>query len=235
MVAVNALVQTALADPWAALDAVLDGPLHPGGAEATRALLDRAGAAPGERLLDVGCGGGEAVALARDRGLAAVGVDRRAGSPNTVRGDLQRLPVAGDSVDVALAECVLCLAPDLDRALAEVDRVLADGGRLALADVVVDGAAPDLPGPLSEALCLTGPRSPDRVRSALDDAGFAIEELRDHRDDLLAMRDRVADRVDYERLLAALDESALLESVRDLEDAVTDGRVRYVSVVATRQ
>ncbi|PSP93754.1 hypothetical protein BRC91_09190 [Halobacteriales archaeon QS_4_62_28] len=68
------------------------------------------------------------------------------------------LPVSDGAVDVVLAECVLCLADDLDAALAETDRVLAPDGRLALSDVVVEGDVPDLPDPIARALCLTGSR-----------------------------------------------------------------------------
>lgn len=224
----------ALADPWGALDAVRDGPLHPGGTEATEDLLDRAGVDRETRLLDVGCGAGESVALAERRGARAVGLDRdpREGG---VRGDLTALPVRDASVDVVLAECVLCLAGDRSRALGEARRVLTSGGRLALSDVVVEGDLPDLPDAVAEALCLTDPRSRAATVADLERAGFAVEDARDHRDDLLAMRDRVAARVDYEGLLTALGAHGerLLAAVEDLEAAVESGHLGYVSLVAT--
>ena len=70
----------ALENPWTTLDALLDGPLHPGGAEATATLLDRAGVSDGTRLLDVGCGAGDALTRARNRGATAVGLDRNPGA-----------------------------------------------------------------------------------------------------------------------------------------------------------
>ena len=72
---------------------------------------------------------------------------------------------------------------------------------------------------------------------AVEDAGFAVADVRDHRDDLLAMRDLVADRVDYERLLPLLGDrsDALLDGIRDLEAAAEDGRLGYVSLVARRR
>jgi SAM-dependent methyltransferase len=144
------------------------------------------------------------------------------------------VPVGDARVDVALAECVLCLSPDLDRSLAECRRVLDSGGRLAVSDVVTAGDPPDLPATLAEPLCLTGDRDRERLLARVEAAGFDVREVRGHRADLLAMRDRARERVDYERLLPALGERGrrLLDGIHDLEAAIEDGRVGYVSVVA---
>jgi len=231
-------LDAALADPWGALDRLLDGPLHPGGEAATEALLDRAAVGEGTRLLDVGCGGGHALVLARERGARAVGVDRDPGGEGVLRGEMTRLPIDSGSVDAVLAECVLCLS-DLDRGLAEARRVLAPGGRLALSDVTVEGDPPDVPAPMAEALCLGGRGGRDHLVERVEAAGFAATDVREHREDLLAMRDRLAGSLDYEGLLAALGERgrewlAAVERVEAaVEDAVEDGRVGYVSLVAT--
>jgi arsenite methyltransferase len=232
----SGLLDRALADPWTLLDGLLDGPLHPGGHEATATLLDRADVTAGTRLLDVGCGAGDALQLARERGARAVGVDRNPGTPASVRADMTALPVETDSVDVVLAECVLCLAPSLAAALAEADRVLARGGRLAISDVVVETEPPDVPDPIAEALCLTGRRDETGLVAAIEDAGFEVGTVWDHRADLLAMRDELAGAVDYEGLLSALGERGqlLLEGIETLETAIEDGEVRYVSLVAER-
>ncbi len=229
-------VAAALADPWGTLRTLLDGPLHPGGRAATVELLDRAGVDGATRLLDVGCGAGDALALARERDATAVGVDRDPGGEGSVRGDLAALPVATGAVDVALAECTLCLAPDLDRALAEVDRALGSGGRLAMSDVVRDGPLPDVPDVLAEPLCLTGARERDRLFERVEAAGFEVVDRRDHRADLLATRDRLRERVDYAGLLRTLGERGerLLDGIDRLEAAVEEGRIGYVSLVARR-
>jgi SAM-dependent methyltransferase len=247
-VAVEHPLDALLADPWSTLRLVLGEPLHPGGLAATGELLDRAGVGDGTRLLDVGCGAGEAVAIASERGASAIGVDVAPGTDATgvVRGDAGHLPVRDGSVDVVLAECAICLSDDLDASLREARRVLVstgtsgaggDGtnGRLALSDVVVEGAPPALPGPIARALCLTGPRSRSRLVERVEDAGFAVGDVREHREDLLAMRDRAASRVDYVGLLGSFGDRGrrLLEGVRELERAVEDGRVGYVSIVAT--
>lgn len=222
-----------MADPWGTLSTVLGDPLHPGGAEATRTLLDQAGVGDGTRLLDVGCGAGGALALARQRGADAVGLDHDPRGPGTVRGDLAALPFGDESVDVVLAECVLCLA-DLPSGLSEARRVLPPGGRLALSDVVVDGDLPELPSGFAEALCLSGGRERARLVGSVEDAGFAVERVDDHRDDLLAMRDRAKQRVDYAGLLGLFGQRGrrLLAGLDELEAAVEDGRIGYVSLVA---
>jgi len=228
------LLDAALANPWATLDTVLDGPLHPGGREATDALLDRAEVDGGTRLLEVGCGAGEALAVARERGAQAWGIDPDPGTDRAIMADGTALPVADDAVDVVLAECVLCLT-DLSESLAETRRVLDEGGRLALSDVVVEGEEPAVPEAVAQALCLTGARSEDSLLRELETAGFTVESVADHHEDLLEMRDQVRGRVDYERLLGAMGDRGqrILGHVESAETAVEEGRIGYVSVVAS--
>lgn len=232
----DGLLDAALANPWSTLDTVLDGPLHPGGTEATEQLLDRAGVGHGTRLLDVGCGAGEALPVARQRGAHAVGIDPEPSTDRALRGDATALPLQDECVDVLLAECVLCLT-NLDAALGEANRILTDRGRLALSDVVVDGDRPDVPETVADALCLTGARSRDRLTERIEAAGFEVQDVADHHDDLLAMRDRVTDQVDYEGLLGLMGERGqrALSAIEDLEAAVEAGDVSYVSLVATAQ
>lgn len=199
------LLDAALANPWRTLETVLDGPLHPGGIEATVRLLDRADVGSGTRLLDVGCGAGDALTVARERGADTVGVDPDP-LPDT----------------------------DLSVALGEAHRVLKSGGRLALSDVVVDGDRPAVPDRVAEALYLDGARTRDRLTMQLADAGFDVQVVYDHHDDLLAMRDRVTDRVDYDGILGLMGERGqrALDAIEELETAIEAGHVSYVSVVA---
>lgn len=230
----DGLLDAALANPWATLDTVIDGPLHPGGAEATVRLLDRADVGTGTRVLDVGCGAGDALMLARERGADAVGVDPSPSTDLVVQGDATALPIRNGCVNVLLAECVLCLT-DLPVALGEAHRVLDDGGRLALSDVVVDGDRPAVPDRMAEALCLDGTWGRDQLMMQLTNAGFEVEVVYDHHDDLIAMRDRMTDRVDYEGILGLMGERGqhILDAIEELETAVEDGHVSYISLVAS--
>ena len=116
---------------------------------------------PGETVLDIGSGAGMDLLLAAKRVGAdghAIGVDmtesmleRARNSAGTAglrqvevrRGDATALPVTDCSIDVVSSNGVLNLVPEKDRAFAEIVRVLKPGGRLHLADIVLDVELPD--------------------------------------------------------------------------------------------
>jgi ubiquinone/menaquinone biosynthesis C-methylase UbiE len=91
------------------------------------------------RVLEVGCGWGElAEWLARDTAAQVVAVDlsermvelARARGVDAQVGDVQELPFADASFDVAVAAWMLYHVPDLDRGISELARVLRPGGIL---------------------------------------------------------------------------------------------------------
>lgn len=229
------LLKAAASNPYRALRLVLGGPLHPGGRGATDELLDRADVGRGDRVLDLGCGRGQTVVNARERGARAWGIDERDPGAH-VLARMESLPIQEAALDVVLSECALCLAEDLDSALAEVRRVLEEGGRLAFSDVTVDRPLPEVPRAIAEPLCLTGRRDREHVLERLAAHGFDLLDVRDHHEALLQMRSRLRARIDVEGLLEALDERGdrLQAAVDAIEDALEAGEIGYLSIVARR-
>lgn len=151
-----------------------------GSEQALRWLADRMRLDAGTRFLDAGAGvGGPAGWLAAERGLrpvcaepmvSAVRASRRLfGLPSVVALG-QQLPLADGAVDAAWCLGVLCTTSDKAGALAELRRVLTDGGRLGLLVFVAD--AP-LPPPLPDGNEFPGQAELDELLAA---AGFRVEE-----------------------------------------------------------
>jgi SAM-dependent methyltransferase len=120
-----------------------------------------AGLAPGEVVLDVGCGVGiDTILAARRVGPTGrvIGLDmldemcwRARASANAAgvagctefkHGEMEAIPLPDESVDVVISNGVLNLSPRKARALAEVRRVLRPDGRLCVADLTVEDDLP---------------------------------------------------------------------------------------------
>jgi demethylmenaquinone methyltransferase/2-methoxy-6-polyprenyl-1,4-benzoquinol methylase len=96
--------------------------------------------APGRRLADVGGGTGNYARALRDEGWDPVVIDREPGmlaraaakGLETIEADAQNLPLADESVDAVMLVSMLHHVEEPARALAEAQRILRPGGRLAL-------------------------------------------------------------------------------------------------------
>lgn len=104
--------------------------------------MDKAGSAPGKRLLDVGCGAGGALAVAREMGMEITGLDASANLVAIARerlpaarievGDMEAMPFDDESFDLVTGINSFQFAGDIVRALAESRRVLRRGGTLLM-------------------------------------------------------------------------------------------------------
>jgi arsenite methyltransferase len=147
---------------------------------------------PGQVVLDLGSGGGIDVLLsARRVGPTgkAYGLDmtddmlelaranqQRAGVTNVefLKGEIEKIPLPANSVDVIISNCVVNLSADKDQVLREAFRVLKPGGLFAVSDIVSRG---EVPAELRRNVelwigCVAGALHQDEYTQKLQAAGF---------------------------------------------------------------
>ena len=152
---------------------------------------------PGERVLDLGSGGGIDVLLSAKRVGAtgfAYGVDMtdemlelarsnaaKAGATNVefLRGTIEDVPLPDAAVDVVISNCVINLSTDKQKVIAEMFRVLVPGGRIGISDVVAeDHLTPtDRAERGSYVGCIAGALSRAEYLAGLAEAGFVDVEV----------------------------------------------------------
>lgn len=159
---------------------------RPGGVELTRRALAWCASggllAPGGLVLDLGSGAGATLRLLTQMGYRAVGLDKYAeagfssgGSPSVnaphsddcriVRADLERPPLAADSCDCIVCECVLSLLRNPLAALRAACSALRPGGVMVISDLML---RPGYERPVSSGCSGTGPS-----RSGCSCSGYA--------------------------------------------------------------
>jgi arsenite methyltransferase len=151
----------------------------------------------GEVVLDLGSGAGVDVFLAANKvgptGKAigvdmtkemvdkAKGIARSHGYHNVEfrLGEMERLPVGDESVDVIISNCVINLSPDKSEAFQEAYRVLKPKGRLIVSDIVSEGALPDeiKSDPDAWAGCIAGALEQQEYLEKIKKAGFEDVEV----------------------------------------------------------
>jgi SAM-dependent methyltransferase len=165
---------------------------------------------PGETVVDLGSGGGLDVLLA----AAVVGPNGRAigidmttemlelARRNAARGKdgkpvtnvefhqatIDKLPLADNSVDCVISNCVINLAPDKRAVFREIVRVLKPGGRLAVSDIALKKPLPPEIGNdlMAYVGCIAGAVLIEEYRKQLLEAGFAGVDILDTGSDLNA-------------------------------------------------
>ena len=89
-------------------------------------------------------------------------------------GEIEKLPVEGNSIDVIISNCVINLSPDKEQVFKEAFRVLKSGGRLMVSDLVLIKELPDAIKESIEAYvgCLAGATRRDEYLKLITMAGF---------------------------------------------------------------
>jgi 2-polyprenyl-3-methyl-5-hydroxy-6-metoxy-1,4-benzoquinol methylase len=146
----------------------------------------------GETVVDLGSGGGfDCFLAAKQVGETGrvIGVDMTPEMVSKARmnaeklkmknvefrlGEIEHLPVADNSVDIIMSNCVINLSPDKINVFREAFRILKPGGRLAIADIVATAALPEeIKKNLAlVAACVGGAATIDDTRKMLEQAGF---------------------------------------------------------------
>ena len=147
---------------------------------------------PGETVVDLGSGGGFDCFLAAKqvgRTGQVIGVDMTPDMVSTARtnaakmgtsnvefrlGEIEHLPVADNSADIMMSNCVINLSPDKTKVYREAFRVLKPGGRLAISDIIATATLPDeIQKNLAlVAACVGGAATIAETKKLLKEAGF---------------------------------------------------------------
>ncbi len=153
---------------------------------------------PGDTVLDLGAGAGFDCFLAAKKvgpDGRVIGVDMTPEMIDKARenaqkghfsnvefrlGEIEHLPVADNTVDVIISNCVINLAPNKLEVMKEAYRVLKPGGRIAISDLALRG---ELPEKIKENMvayvsCVAGAIHIDDYKSAVRSAGFKNIEFK---------------------------------------------------------
>jgi arsenite methyltransferase len=151
----------------------------------------------GETVLDLGSGGGIDAFLAAEKVGSkgkVVGVDMteemvqlakenaaKMGAKNVEfrLGEIEKLPVQDGTVDVIISNCVINLSPEKERVFKEAFRVLKNGGRILISDLVTQGQLPKeiREDPEMWSACIAGALDENDYLKKIRDAGFEKVEV----------------------------------------------------------
>src|SRR4030042_4189680 len=160
---------------------------------------------PGETVLDLGSGAGFDTFLAAKAVCETgkvIGVDMtpemiakakenaKKGNYRNVEfklGEIEHLPIEDESIDVIISNCVINLSPDKPQVFKEAYRVLKQGGRLMVSDIVLEQPLPDDIKQSVEAYvgCIAGASLKQEYIGAIEKAGFRDIRIEDSTDWIL--------------------------------------------------
>jgi sarcosine/dimethylglycine N-methyltransferase len=222
---------------------------HTMGRIATTQLADLAEITPDDKVLDAGSGiGGTARYVAERSRCHVVAVDlteeycqtarwlnRLAGLDDRIsvrQADVTDLPFQDATFTLVFSQHVQMNVADKALLYVEAHRVLADGGQLALWDIVAgqDGE-PDFPVPWADRPEYSHLTTPDRLRAAIDTAGFQIEQWNDLTDQAASMMQTLLtlppSPIGLQAFVPNFESKA-----KNLTAALADGRLRAVQGLA---
>jgi len=189
----------------------------------------------GETVLDLGSGGGiDCFLAAQKTGPTGkvIGVDMTAEMIDRARlnaakttysnvefrlGEIEHLPVADSSIDIIISNCVINLSQQKEQVFKETYRVLKDGGRMMISDIVI---TKDLPESVLESIsayvgCIAGAEKKDNYLDLISAAGFRdvviVEEQTIPAE--LWMNDPIAEKIREETGLSKGSGKEFLESI----------------------
>lgn len=153
----------------------------------------------GETVVDLGSGAGFDCFLAANKvGKTGkvIGVDMTPQMIDTARenaykgnyenvefrlGEIENLPVADNTADLIISNCVINLSPDKDKVFQEAYRVLKPGGKLMVSDIVLKEELPeDIKNSIDAYVgCVSGAILKDEYLKKIESAGFKDVEIKD--------------------------------------------------------
>lgn len=192
--AINTLISTRLGYSSDELDKVPSGADMGLGCGNPKAI---AGLKPGEVVVDLGSGGGfDCFLAAHEVGSSGqvIGVDMtpemiakaqenaKKGNYTNVEfrlGEIERLPIANDMVDVIISNCVINLSRNKAQVFREAHRVLKPGGRLAISDVVATAELPEEMRADKQLVagCMGNASHIDDLAAMIEEAGFEAVKI----------------------------------------------------------
>lgn len=157
-----------------------------------------AGIKRGDIVVDLGCGAGIDVFVARSivgENGKVIGIDIAEEMINKAKqnnfklgynnvefrlGDIEYIPIEDNSIDVVLSNCVLNLVPDKEKAFAEIHRILKKGGHFCISDIITKGNLPEKLKKSAELYtgCIAGAINKDDYLRIISDAGFSNVEVK---------------------------------------------------------
>ena len=197
----------------------------------------------GETVLDLGSGAGFDCFLAAnkvgERGRV-IGVDMTPDMLEKARenarknnytnvefrlGEIESLPVADNTADIIISNCVINMSVDKDRVFKEAYRVLKAGGRLMVSDIVLTKELPDAVRNSIQAYigCIAGAMLEEEYLGAIEDAGFQNVRVADE-------TGIAADSLGNDPVASSISESLNLspEKMRDLAESIKSIRVSAI-------